>query len=342
MDSETSGPSTTRFDTSLLTPPFSYTIPEPAELTAEQHTRLNEVIAHFSKDAFELPVKEGDTEHKSGLTEREFMFLSRETFLRFITATKGDVSEAIKRIEACIVWRRTVKIEDVQAMADDCEPESRTGKNLTMGFSPQCRPIMYFFPNRNTTPLEQRRIVHPLFLIERARDLMPAGVSNVVVIFNFAGKRQGPPSSVSVSLSDLLSRSRKPFFDTCSSHNQNARQLLYILAQHYPETLSLSFFQDLPWIVKGFINLMWPFVDPNTRKKDVEASQLLKECGGDLNIPYEHDSYWKPMVDVCLDIRQKQEETFRALGPPRVGVEEQLWRRAHGSMPPSGDVNTGT
>ena len=80
---------------------------------------------------------------------------------------------------------------------------------------------------------------------------------------------------------------------------QNARQLLHILGQHYPETLGLSFFQNLPWIVKAFINVMWPFVDPVTRKKvkfgssevgeltrdgDVKKDQLLIECGGDLDV----------------------------------------------------------
>jgi hypothetical protein len=51
----------------------------------------------------------------------------------------------------------------------------------------------------------------------------------------------------------------------------------------------------MPWIVKAFVNLMWPFVDANTKKKvrfgedivavgDVHADQLLKECEGDLDV----------------------------------------------------------
>lgn len=51
----------------------------------------------------------------------------------------------------------------------------------------------------------------------------------------------------------------------------------------------------MPWVVKIFVNLMWPFVDPNTKKKvkfdvdvvqegDVEPEMLLKECGGNVNV----------------------------------------------------------
>ena len=41
------------------------------------------------------------------------------------------------------------------------------------------------------------------------------------------------------------------------------------------------------------------------------------------------------MVKLCLDIRAKQEEAFRALGPPKVGREEKSWRAVHGSEVPS-------
>lgn len=51
----------------------------------------------------------------------------------------------------------------------------------------------------------------------------------------------------------------------------------------------------MPWFIKTFINLMWPFVDPLTKKKvkfgtdivadgDVASGLLLKECGGELDV----------------------------------------------------------
>jgi hypothetical protein len=83
-------------------------------------------------------------------------------------------------------WRRSVNIDDVEAMAKDCGPEvststpglrsgmstdrqSETGKNLLLGFTPQAQPIVYFFPARNRTPVERRRAIHAVSTIMRSR-----------------------------------------------------------------------------------------------------------------------------------------------------------------------------
>ena len=54
---------------------------------------------------------------------------------------------------------------------------------------------------------------------------------------------------------------------------------------------------NLSWLVRTFINIMWPFVDANTKQKvkfcspeelgktgDIDREVLLKECGGDLDV----------------------------------------------------------
>jgi hypothetical protein len=83
-------------------------------------------------------------------------------------------------------WRRSVNIDDVEAMAKDCSSEvsypppglgfglptdrqSETGKNLLLGFTPQAQPIVYFFPARNRTPVERRRAIHAVSTIMRSR-----------------------------------------------------------------------------------------------------------------------------------------------------------------------------
>jgi len=83
---------------------------------------------------------------------------------------------------------------------------------------------------------------------------------------------------------------------------QVARETLYILGAYYPETLSLCVFQNMPWIVSTFVNLMWPFVDPITKKKvrfgnsgvngEVDPDQLLVECGGNLNMSFSSYLAW--------------------------------------------------
>ncbi|KAK8866028.1 hypothetical protein IAR55_001179 [Kwoniella newhampshirensis] len=310
-----------------FSPPTCTHAPAPVPITEAQQEHLKALEVHFGAAKYDLPVKElaqGRTE----LTQREMMFLSRETFVRFLTATKGDLSATITRLEDCLVWRRTEQIDDFDHLADTCEEEARTGKNFVLGYSNKRQPIIYFFPNRNTTPLENRRPIHAVFMLERASDLMCDGVTNVVVIFNFAGKREGPPTSISA-----------------------ARQTLHILSHYYPERLGLCVFQNMPWIVKTFVSLMWPFVDPNTKKKvlfgsaeggeimkngAVNAGQLMKEGGGTLDMPYNHDVYWPALLDTCKKLRSEEEERWRGLGEPKVGREERSFKRSsHTSDDPS-------
>ena len=46
-----------------------------------------------------------------------------EIRLTAVLATKGDLPAAITRLEACVVWRRSEFIDDLDRMAADCEPE---------------------------------------------------------------------------------------------------------------------------------------------------------------------------------------------------------------------------
>lgn len=93
------------------------------------------------------------------------------------SASKGVLADTIKRLEYTLNWRRTVSIDDVEAMAADCGAEvgilserlrhdsrltvqADTGKEILLGFTKQAQPIVYFFPARNRTPVERRRAIH--------------------------------------------------------------------------------------------------------------------------------------------------------------------------------------
>lgn len=43
-------------------------------------------------------------------------------------------------------------------------------------------------------------------------------------------------------------------------------------------------------------------------------------------MPYHHETYWKTLVDTCLQKRKEQEEAFRK-GAAMVGREEREWRQ---------------
>ena len=42
-------------------------------------------------------------------------------------------------------------------------------------------------------------------------------------------------------------------------------------------------------------------------------------------MPYDHDTYWDTMVELCLQRRREQEHAFRK-GAAAVGGEEREWR----------------
>jgi hypothetical protein len=52
-------------------------------------------------------------------------------------------------------------------------------------------------------------------------------------------------------------------------------------------------------------------------------------------LPYDYDAYWPTFIQTCLERRREQEERWRALGEPRVGREERLYKTA----PPRTAVN---
>ncbi|WRT64254.1 uncharacterized protein IL334_001185 [Kwoniella shivajii] len=315
------------FTVDLLSPPSTVKTVASPGLTEDQQAKLHNLEQHFGQQNFKLPISE-NAEQGRELTEREMMYMSRETFVRYLIATKWDLQATIIRLEACIVWRRTEDIENVERMAAECSPESQQGKYTLMGFSTKGQPIISIYPNRKNMPYEEKRTFEGfsgrangmVYMLERARDLMPAGVTNALVIFNFTGKKQGPSTPISV-----------------------ITQANHILSSYYPETLGLNIFQNMPWLYKTLISIVWPFVDPNTKMKvkfasaedqelvkdgDIDANQLVKEAGGDLEISYDHDTYWPSLVQTCLKLRADEEERWRALGERRVGREEKFFKRA--------------
>nr|XP_019049355.1 hypothetical protein I302_03141 [Kwoniella bestiolae CBS 10118]OCF28285.1 hypothetical protein I302_03141 [Kwoniella bestiolae CBS 10118] len=264
--------------TSLLSPPPSVTPEAKPPLTQDQEAKLKCLIDHFGSPDYALPVKQ-HAEEKTPIGDREMIYLEG--------LTKSTIESA----------------DSLLGPPNNTTLQSKTGKNLALGFSNKGQPILTFF----------------VYMLERAKDLMCAGVTNTFVIFNWAGKKSGPSLPLSV-----------------------IKSTNHILSSYYPETLGLSVFQGMPWIFKTLINLVWPFVDPVTKKKVsfgslegaelvkegvVDPSQLLKEAGGNVDLPYDHATYWPALLETCVKIREEEEQRWRALGERQVGREEKLFKR---------------
>ncbi|KAG6373381.1 CRAL TRIO domain-containing protein [Boletus reticuloceps] len=255
--------------------------------------------------------------------EEERMWLSYECILRYIRATKHDVSESIKRLEDTLQWRRDFGLYTL-VTAEHVEPEAVTGKEFLFGYDTRGRPALYMCPSRQNTEESPRQIHFVFWIMERAIELMGPGVETIVLMIDYADKAKNPSFST-------------------------ARQVLHILQTHYPERLGAAIIAHLPWLLGAFYKLINPFIDPVTRAKMVfnpvpddrglwrsaeardqgqddaklfEPDQLVSESWlGAAPFTYAHEPYWPALLSMSETRRNDMTRVWRELGGV-VGIKE--------------------
>ncbi|BEJ17855.1 hypothetical protein CspHIS471_0701230 [Cutaneotrichosporon sp. HIS471] len=283
----------------LAAPPSE---PRPV-VTGAQKAALVKFKAHFKGLKLE----------GSELTEREKMWLSEETLLRYLDVTHGDTDAAITRLEATLSWRRKLNLYDIDATAAIAERENVNATRYIAGWN-GVRPVNYVWMARSLLPLDEREMVQNVFLLERMMDLTPAGAQQVCTVFNFGGKQQGPKPSLG-----------------------QTKDMLQAYDIHYPLQPSLTMLQDMGWAMRAFVNMVWPFIGEakeRTITKTGEqavadgqflASGLTKECGGGLDFTYDHKTYWPTLLSVSKARRDAFLANWRKL-TPEVGHSEYDWK----------------
>ena len=308
-------PSTSRssgllpFDGIIPEPHPSVSFNKPAPLSAEQESKYQEVLSHF-KSIKDYPVSFKADAEKKPLNEWETLrLLTRESMLRYLRATKWDVTQAKKRLTETIIWRREYGVDSLDPSY--LEPEAETGKETILGFDNKGRPLHYMHPNRNTTKESPRQMQFAVWILERAIDLMPPGVEQLALLINFGGKK-GQPTSIS-----------------------NAKLMLYILQNHYVERLGIALCINVPWIFKAFWNAIYPFIDPVTKskckfdeaiKQEVPGSHLAADFGGEVDFTYDHDRYWPDLIKLSDKRREEQLRRFREQCNSEIGASEWVIR----------------
>ncbi|KAJ6513180.1 CRAL-TRIO domain-containing protein [Mycena sanguinolenta] len=285
-------------------PPAQPAVPLPqTELTDAETKMQQEIQKHFEDPAFTLAEKP--------LMDVEKMWLSYEQILRYLRASKYKVTVAIQRLEATLKWRREYGIYDMTP--EQVEPEAVTGKESLFGFDVNGRPALYLMPSRQNTNEPTGQIRFTVWILERAIDLMPAGVESLDLLINYADKAQNPSLGT-------------------------ARAVLSILQDHYPERLGLALILNVPWLLNAFYKLITPFVDPVTRNKMKFNPQVVQDgifspdmvisqwWGGSCNFEYEHDKYWPALVSLCNERTKKWTATWQKLGGT-VGLKESDYKK---------------
>lgn len=155
----------------LAHPKASVTLPTgPAQATPEQESNITHLKAYYT------PSSTTSTSPCLPLTPAEQLFLSRETLLRFLIATRNDLPSTRTRLDKCLQWRRSMRIDEIHETADVVAPEAVCGKEFVVGYSTKGQPVLHFCPNRSDTRESERQLRHVVYMLERTADLMPGGV----------------------------------------------------------------------------------------------------------------------------------------------------------------------
>lgn len=183
----------------------------PAPLTPEQQAKYDTLLKLVSSwtTVADKAEKNAPT---SPITEDEQMFLTRECLLRYLRATKWNVSEAETRLQSTLTWRREYNLKKLTP--DYISIENETGKQVILGYDINGRPCLYLLPSNQNTEKSDRQLEHLVFMLERAIDLMGPGQETLALIVNFKETKSGQNASIS-----------------------QAKQTVGFLQNHYPERL---------------------------------------------------------------------------------------------------------
>lgn len=183
----------------------------PEELSPDQKTKYEAVLKTVSSWTT-VPTTSESKASTAPITEDERMWLTRECLLRYLRATKWNVSEAEDRIQRTLTWRREYGMEKLTP--DYISIENETGKQVILGFDIHGRPCLYLLPSNQNTEKSDRQVQHLVFMLERVIDLMGPDQETLALLVNFSETKSGQNATLG-----------------------QAKQTLNILQNHYPERL---------------------------------------------------------------------------------------------------------
>ncbi|ETW86598.1 phosphatidylinositol transfer protein PDR16 [Heterobasidion irregulare TC 32-1] len=262
--------------TQFITAPAPGTVINPVHTYTEEQTAQ---IAALREYAHSIALPESDPYHPF---ERRWLDRS-DTLPRYMRAAKWKLDDGMKRIKGTLEWRREFKPDLIPP--DEVKIEAETGKIILNGFDVDGRPIIYMRPGRENTETSPRQLRHLVWVLERAKDMMPPGQESLMIIVDYKSTTLRTNPSISI-----------------------ARKVLTILQQHYVETLGRALVVNLPMLLSFFYKGIAPFLDPITRDKMrfnpdlfelVPRAQLDADFGGEYEFEWDFESYWAQVVEHC-------------------------------------------
>lgn len=122
----------------------------PAKLNADQQRKYDEMLEYFTRTPdFPISLHSENAKRAPPSDWEKLRMLSKESLLRYLRASKWDLTHAKKRLTDTIAWRREFGVDELDA--DEMSKEAQSGKETVLGYDKKCRPLHYMHPHRNDT-----------------------------------------------------------------------------------------------------------------------------------------------------------------------------------------------
>ncbi|XP_019182962.1 PREDICTED: random slug protein 5-like isoform X1 [Ipomoea nil] len=222
------------------------------------------------------------------LTGRSFKFCNDACIGLYLEARNWDVEQAKKMLEETLKWRSTYKPEEIRW--HEVAHEGETGKASIANFHDrQGRTVLIMRPGKQNTSSAEGSARHLVYLMENAIMNLPEGQEQMSWLVDFNG----------------WSLRKVPI--------KTARDIIYLLQNHYPERLGLIVLYSPPGVFEAFWKIVKYFVDPKTSQKikfvypnNQDSMEVMKTCfdsenlprefGGKTTLKYDHEEFSRLMT----------------------------------------------
>ncbi|XP_051141014.1 uncharacterized protein LOC127258267 [Andrographis paniculata] len=230
-------------------------------------------------------------EEIGALSGRSLKFCDNACLKRYLEARSWNVEKAQKMLEETIKWRAMYKPEEIRW--HEVAHEGETGKVSKANFHDRKgRTVLIMRPGKQNTASPEGNIRHLVYLMENAILNLPEGQEQMSWLIDFTGW-----SALATKI---------PI--------KTAREIIYILQNHYPERLAVVVLYSPPRIFQAFWKVVKYFVDQKTfekikfvyanNKESLETMKgffdtknLPREFGGMATLNYDHEEFSRLMVE---------------------------------------------
>uniref|UniRef100_A0A5B6ZNT5 Putative random slug protein 5 isoform X3 n=1 Tax=Davidia involucrata TaxID=16924 RepID=A0A5B6ZNT5_DAVIN len=223
------------------------------------------------------------------LSGRSLQFCTDACLRRYLVARNWNVDKSKKMLEETLKWRSTYKPEEIRW--HEVAHEGETGKVSRANFHDRLgRTVLIMRPGMQNSTSAEGNIRHLVYLIENAILNLPEGQEQMSWLIDFTGWSLNTNVPI-----------------------KTARDIIYILQNHYPERLAIVVLYNPPRIFAAFWKVVKYFVDTKTFQKinfvypnNKESEEIMKsffdvenlpsEFGGKASLKYDHEEFSRLMV----------------------------------------------